>query len=105
IDKKYPHRSAIRACPVFHTAQFSNNAFIRSEANRIAKKTRDCAEITAVGTASSGLHRKNVKAFPGFRLLFQKRADDAGELSNHVELFEWDRLPGNFGVVLEAGFA
>src|SRR4030095_9980117 len=104
IDKKYPHRSAIGACPVFHTAQFSNHAFIRSEANRIAKEPRDCAEITAVRTASPGFDRKHVEAFPGFRLPFQKRPDNARELSNHVELVEWDRFPGDFGVVDEAGF-
>src|SRR4030095_7471053 len=64
INEEYPDRSVLRACPVFHTAQFSNHAVVRSKANRIPEKPRDRAEIAAVRTASSGFDRKNVEAFP-----------------------------------------
>ena len=102
VDEKDGDLTAFFFGAGFQEEEFVDDAFVGAEADGIAEEAGDRAKFAAVWATAAGLHGNDAECAPTF-------ADAAEGLGGHfgdeIELVEIDFVPGNGGVVLEAGLA
>src|SRR5581483_12215921 len=92
IDKENCDLALLLASARFQQQQFVDNAFVGAEANGIAKKSGDSAELATVGAASSRLDGNNPECSPAFANSLEQGKHRFGY---EIELVKIDRVPGD----------
>ncbi len=102
VDEKDGDLAAFFFGARFQKEEFVDDAFVGAEADGVAEETGDGAKFAAIRATAAGLHGNDAECAPTF-------ADAAegfgGHFGDEIELVEIDFVPGNGGVVLEAGLA
>src|SRR2546429_667614 len=88
--------------PLLQAQKLFDDRLVSAEADGVAEETCDGAELAAVGAAAPRLYRYKVGVAPAFPDALHQRAKERG---HDVELFERERVPGDFGVGLQARLA
>ena len=89
VDEKDRDLAAFAARARLQFQQFVYDAFIGAEADRVAEKSSDSAEFTAVRTTAAGFDRDHSKRPPSSSEALQQRGRSFG---NKVELIEVNGL-------------
>src|SRR5712664_1648197 len=87
VDKENRHLALFGAGARLQQQEFVDDAFVRTEANRVPKKSSHGAELAAVRASSSRFNRNNSKRSPAFSDFLQQ---SGRRLRHQIELLEVD---------------
>src|SRR5258707_10494230 len=98
VDEEDGNLAALTLGPCFQQQEFVHHALVGAKPNGIPKKASHRAELAAIRTTASGLHRNDAKCAPTLADTLQR---PSGYLGNQIELVEVDLVPRDRWILLK----
>src|SRR5208282_3159020 len=92
VDEEHGNLAALLASPRLQQQKFIDDALVGAKTDGVAEKSGHGAELAAIRTAASRLHRDDAEGSPTLAMFLQPAFR---RFRHEVELLKIDRIPGN----------